>query len=229
MAAAIPLGKILIEKDLEKERKRDAAQMSAVAVGFFLDREGHKKFLRTATNQELEAENIKLKYENEHLKNAVDEKTDECGYYYSESMKHERAGIHLFAELEQARDSWDELDKENERLKIKIRSQESMLVQSWRPRHKDIDWKTMSEENTHRDAFLMDFENSCLADFARESYPQGLERCKDEMWRTHIQSQVYPAHSDVDWTEYVAWVEAGKGDEYFIEEKAEESSEEDTD
>ena len=100
MAAAIPLGKILIEKDLEKERKRDAAQMSAVAVGFFLDREGHKKFLRTATNQELEAENIKLKYENEHLKNAVDEKTDECGYYYSESMKHERAGIHLFAELE---------------------------------------------------------------------------------------------------------------------------------
>ena len=206
----------------EMEKKRDAAQMSAAAVGFFLDHEGHKKFLRTTTNQELEAENNRLRED-------LQRKTEECDYYFTESKKHERAGIHLFAELEQARDSWDELVKKNERLERKTRSQESMLVQSWRPRHKDIDWKTMSEENTHRDAFLMDFENSCLADFAMESYPQGLERCKDEMWRTHIQSQVYPAHSDVDWTEYVAWVEAGKGDEYFIEEKAEESSEEDTD
>ena len=47
---------------IEMQRKRDAAQsssvdeMSAAAVSFFLDREGHKKFLRAATNQELEAE-----------------------------------------------------------------------------------------------------------------------------------------------------------------------------
>ena len=45
----------------EVEKKRDAAQMSAAAVGFFLDREGHKKFLRVSTNQELEAENTTLK------------------------------------------------------------------------------------------------------------------------------------------------------------------------
>ena len=48
---------------IELERKRDAAQMSAAAVSFVLDREGHKKFLRTATNQELEMENTKLQLE----------------------------------------------------------------------------------------------------------------------------------------------------------------------
>ena len=45
----------------EVEKKRDAAQMSAAAVGFFLDREGHKKFLRVSTNQELEVENTIFK------------------------------------------------------------------------------------------------------------------------------------------------------------------------
>ena len=57
---------------IEMEKKRDAAQMSAAAVGFFLDREGHKKFLRTATNQELEAENAALKSEVQHLEEAND-------------------------------------------------------------------------------------------------------------------------------------------------------------
>ena len=56
MAAAMALG-------IEMKKKRDAAQMSAAAVSFFLDREGHKKFLRATTNQELEAENKKLKEE----------------------------------------------------------------------------------------------------------------------------------------------------------------------
>ena len=91
MAAAIPLGKILIEKDLEKERKRDAAQMSAVALGFFLDREGHKKFLRVATNQELEAENKRLEAENEALKKAMKDKTYESDYWFTEAKSYERS------------------------------------------------------------------------------------------------------------------------------------------
>ena len=55
----------------EMEKKRDAAQMSAAAVAFFLDREGHKKFLRTATNQELEAENTRIRAANVELHAAV--------------------------------------------------------------------------------------------------------------------------------------------------------------
>ena len=56
----------------EMERNRDVAQRSAAAVSFFLDREGRKKFLRTATNQELEAENAALKSEVQHLEEAND-------------------------------------------------------------------------------------------------------------------------------------------------------------
>ncbi len=41
---------------IEMGKKRKAAQMSAAAVSFFLDHEGHKKFLKATTNQELEAE-----------------------------------------------------------------------------------------------------------------------------------------------------------------------------
>ena len=58
---------------IEMEKKRDVAQMSAAAVGFFLDREGHKKFLRTATNQELEAENTALKAYIEQLEERNDD------------------------------------------------------------------------------------------------------------------------------------------------------------
>ena len=57
---------------IEMEKKRDAAQMSAAAVSFFLDREGHKKFLRAATNQELEVQNTALKAHMEELKEASD-------------------------------------------------------------------------------------------------------------------------------------------------------------
>ena len=32
-----------------------------------------------------------------------------------------------------------------------------------------------------------------------------------------IQKEVYPYHSDVDWFEYVEWVQNGGGDEYFME------------
>ena len=58
------------------DRKRDAAQsseMSAAAVSFFLDREGHKKFLRTATSQELEMRNKELVKELEDRKEDCDQ------------------------------------------------------------------------------------------------------------------------------------------------------------
>ena len=67
---------------IEMEKKRDAAQMSAAAVGFFLDREGHKKFLRATTNQELEAENKKLKEE-------LAFQTEDCEYYFTKAVKSE--------------------------------------------------------------------------------------------------------------------------------------------
>ena len=58
--------------------------MSAAAVSFFLDRDGHKKFLRVATNQELEAENKKLKEE-------LAGKTEECSHWYTEARSYERS------------------------------------------------------------------------------------------------------------------------------------------
>ena len=76
MAEAMALGN-------EMEKKRDAAQMSAAAVGFFLDREGHKKFLRTATNQELEAENTRIRAMNMELGEAVN-------IYYDSKVDAER-------------------------------------------------------------------------------------------------------------------------------------------
>ena len=95
------------------------------------------------------------------------------------------------------------------------------MTASWRPRHKDIDWQSRSEENTHKDNFLMDFENECLVHFQQDRqgadtpYPKGPERYKDKEWAKFIKTQVYPHHSDVDWSEYVAWVKAGQGDEWF--------------
>ena len=51
MAAAIPLGKILIENDLKKERKRKAQ-----AIGVFLNVETQRKFMKMASNVELQKE-----------------------------------------------------------------------------------------------------------------------------------------------------------------------------
>ena len=73
------------------------------------------------------------------------------------------------------------------------------------------------DDNRFRDSFLVDFENECLRDYGDE-WPKGKDRWKDPEWAKHIKSQVYPFHSDVDWHEYVAWVSAGGGDEWFVEE-----------
>ncbi len=71
-----------------------------------------------------------------------------------------------------------------------------------------------------RDDFYCDFENTCLSqnwDSSRRAHPKGPNRYKDTEWAKMIQSQVYPHHSDIDWEEYVEWVENGGGDEWFQE------------
>ena len=73
----------------------------------------------------------------------------------------------------------------------------------------------MSEEC---DAFLMDWENACLANHWDSSvmpHPTGPKRHEHTEWAEMIKSQVYPHHSDVDWCEYAEWVENGGGDEWF--------------
>lgn len=84
-----------------------------------------------------------------------------------------------------------------------------------RPRH--IPHYTLL--HPQRDAFLMDFENAVLRDWdARKGIPQGWRRFENTEWAQLIKRNVYPHHSDVDWYEYVEWVENGGGDEWFQEE-----------
>ncbi len=72
-----------------------------------------------------------------------------------------------------------------------------------------------------RDAFLMDFENAVLRDWdARKGIPKGRRRFENTEWAELIKRNVYPHLSDVDWDEYVQWVEKGGGDECFQEEDA---------
>ena len=62
---------------------------------------------------------------------------------------------------------------------------------------------------------MMDFENACLRqDWTFEYIPKGAKRHTDPELAKMIRAQVYLHHSDVDWFEYVAWVENGGGDEY---------------
>ena len=81
-----------------------------------------------------------------------------------------------------------------------------------RPEHRDAGYKVQSSlEN-----FMMDFENECLGEFGGE-HPKGPDRHKDPAWAAHIKERVYPHHSDVDWEEYVEWIQSGGGDEWFLE------------
>ena len=66
----------------------------------------------------------------------------------------------------------------------------------------------------------MDFENACLANHWESSvmaHPRGNRRYEHSEWAAMIKSQVFPHHSDVDWYDYVEWVENGGGDERFQE------------
>ena len=87
-----------------------------------------------------------------------------------------------------------------------------------RPRHIDK-YELLTP---YRDNFMMDFENHCLKhnwDNRQKEFPKGKNRHEDPEWEEMIQTQVYPNHSDVDWQEYVDWVQSGMGDEWFQNEK----------
>ena len=83
-----------------------------------------------------------------------------------------------------------------------------------RPGHRDK-YEIMTPE---RDAFMMDFENSCLEqNWGSRPHPTGTKRRENQEWAQMIQSQVYPRHHDIDWDEYAIWVENSGGDEWFLE------------
>ena len=71
------------------------------------------------------------------------------------------------------------------------------------------------EVTKDRDAFFMDFENACLQYWPGLNWPKGNTRHLDPEWATYMKTQVYPNHSDIDWFEYVCWVEQDGGDEYM--------------
>ena len=72
---------------------------------------------------------------------------------------------------------------------------------------------TFSQE---RDDFMMDFENAILEEWdARQGIPQGRRRFENPEWAVLVQRNVYPNHSDVNWEQYVEWVQQGGGDEHF--------------
>ena len=75
---------------------------------------------------------------------------------------------------------------------------------------------TLNSDRDHNN-FMMDFENACLSQNWAGDPPTGIKRYENPEWAKMIQSQVYPHHSDIDWYEYVEWVENGGGEEWFQE------------
>ena len=89
-----------------------------------------------------------------------------------------------------------------------------------RPRHR---YGSMTPEIND---FMMDFENRCLEqnwDSQKHPgfHPLGPKRHEDPEWAAFIQSRVFPFTSEIDWQEYVEWVENGGGDEWFQEDEEE--------
>ena len=85
-----------------------------------------------------------------------------------------------------------------------------------RPRHQD-------EMTPARDAFMMDWENSCLEDGWHSGmfHPVGTKRHENPEWAAMIQSRCFPFTTEIDWHEYKAWVENGGGDEWFVQDEEE--------
>ena len=69
--------------------------------------------------------------------------------------------------------------------------------------------------SAHQDAFLMDFENSCLMSWKFPHFPKGNRRYEDPHWAELLKSEI--SKHDVSWEEYVMWVEGGGGDELFVD------------
>ena len=67
-----------------------------------------------------------------------------------------------------------------------------------------------------RNHFLMDFENACLSVYTHPNFPKGKRRHEDPDWAELLQSQI-SKHSDLNWEQYVLWVENGGGDIWVTE------------
>ena len=79
------------------------------------------------------------------------------------------------------------------------------------------------ERDRYREAFLSDLENWCLAYprwDARLGLPRGKYRYMDPVWSQVVLSHIddYPRQT---WEDYIAYCEAGCGDEWFQMEEAE--------
>ena len=100
-----------------------------------------------------------------------------------------------------------------------FKSMGGTIVPASRPR-KTKSSDSLPPRRSLRDSFITDFENACLASHWDSSvipHPRGNRRYEHQEWAEMIQSHVYPHHSDIDWFEYMEWVQHGGGDECFQE------------
>ena len=100
-----------------------------------------------------------------------------------------------------------------------FKSMGGTIVPASRPR-KTKSSDSLPPRRSLRDSFITDFENACLASHWDSSvipHPRGNRRYEHQEWAEMIQSHVYPHHSDIDWFEYLEWVQHGGGDECFQE------------
>ena len=81
-----------------------------------------------------------------------------------------------------------------------------------------------------RDNFMMDVENEILREWGSQNFPKGKTRACDEAWAAHVKaclaawygggkppvSRREEGRDEVSWAEYVAWVEEGGGDDWFV-------------
>ena len=84
------------------------------------------------------------------------------------------------------------------------------------PRPRRPGWMSFDRDYNN---FLMDFENSLLEEWTQPT-PTGRRRYLDPEWAALVEKNVHPHHSDVCWDDYVSWVSAGGGDDWFQEEIA---------
>ena len=75
----------------------------------------------------------------------------------------------------------------------------------------------MASRDKHRDAFMMDLENSILQsdwDSSKRPHPIGRNRYLDPAWAAVVRA-VVSAHSDVTLAQYIEWCRQGGGDACF--------------
>ena len=84
---------------------------ASAGMGFYLDREGHKTFLRVATNKELEAESTALKAENEQVVLEIDS-------YYQDKVEAESESVWLQTDCDALQGELGNVKKHWDRLKI---------------------------------------------------------------------------------------------------------------